>query len=124
MWWWPSSAVPAKSKPGEKGRYNDALIATHTVIEEAMVPGGGVALLKTSLALSVDDSSGNGVSSPPSNAILTADFGHDHPSRAPSEARTVSTNADGGALAIVGTLLGQHGGAGQFACGYDASRGY
>ena len=36
---------------GEKDRVNDALCATRAAVEEGIVPGGGVALLRCSAAL-------------------------------------------------------------------------
>ena len=113
----------------KKDRYDDALNATRAAVEEGILPGGGVALLKASLALSTNSP---GSTSPPSNpdakVVPTINFDQDlgvniirraltHP------ARTILTNAGEESSVIVGTLLGQYGSADQFAMGYDASKG-
>jgi chaperonin GroEL len=44
--------VSSEVEVGEKKDcYDDALNATHAAVEEGILPGGGVALLKASLAL-------------------------------------------------------------------------
>ncbi|CAL1713840.1 unnamed protein product [Somion occarium] len=62
----------------KKDRYDDALNATRAAVEEGILPGGGVALLKASLALS---SNAPGSNSKPSNPdvkpIQTANFDQD-----------------------------------------------
>ena len=113
----------------KKDRYDDALNATRAAVEEGILPGGGVALLKASLALATNTP---GSTSPPSNpdakVVATNNFDQDlgvniirraltHP------ARTILTNAGEESSVIVGTLLGQYGSADQFAMGYDASKG-
>lgn len=102
-------------KVGEKkDGYDDA-------VEEGILPGGGVALLKASLALSTDSP---GTSNLPTNAdakpVPTANFDQDlgvsiirraltHP------ARTILNNAGEEASVIVGTLLAQYGAPDKFA---------
>jgi chaperonin GroEL len=113
----------------KKDRYEDALNATRAAVEEGILPGGGVALLKASLALATNTP---GSTSPPSNPdakiVATNNFDQDlgvniirraltHP------ARTILANAGEESSIIVGTLLGQYGSADQFAMGYDASKG-
>ncbi|CAL1713838.1 unnamed protein product [Somion occarium] len=113
----------------KKDRYDDALNATRAAVEEGILPGGGVALLKASLALS---SNAPGSNSKPSNPdvkpIQTANFDQDlgvsiikraltHP------ARTILKNAGEEASVIVGTLQSQYGTPDKFAWGYDASKG-
>ncbi|KAG6371362.1 GroEL-like apical domain-containing protein [Boletus reticuloceps] len=109
-------------KVGEKkDRYDDALNATCAAIEEGILPGGGVALLKASLALVTNTpGSTNPPSKPDAKIVPAANFDQDlgvnitrrralmHP------ARTILSNADESSV-IVSTLLGQYGSAGQFA---------
>jgi chaperonin GroEL len=115
----------------KKDRYDDALNATRAAVEEGILPGGGVALLKASLALT----SGNPASSlsnlptaPDALVVPTANFDQElgvtiirraltHP------ARTILSNAGEEASVIVGTLLGKYGAKDQFSWGYDASKG-
>ena len=90
-----SSEVEVSEK---KDRYDDALNAMRAVVEEGILPGGGVALLKAPLALATNTPRST---SPPPNPgaeiIATNDFDQDlgvntiraltHP------ARTILTNA-------------------------------
>jgi len=113
----------------KKDRYDDALNATRAAVEEGILPGGGVALLKASLALSTNSP---GTSNLPTNAdakpVPTANFDQDlgvtiirraltHP------ARTILNNAGEESSVIVGTLLAQYGAPDKFAWGYDAQKG-
>lgn len=118
----------------KKDRYDDALNATRAAVEEGILPGGGVALLKASLALTTTSSSGSpssSTSSPNSSTmepIQTANFdqelGVSIIRRALSQpARTILSNAGEEASVIVGTLQSQHGAPEQFAQGYDAATG-
>ncbi|KAG6373692.1 hypothetical protein JVT61DRAFT_6365 [Boletus reticuloceps] len=113
----------------KKDRYDDALNATRAAVEEGILPGGGVALLKASLALATNTpGSTNPPFNPDAKIVPTANFDQDlgvniirraltHP------ARTILSNAGEESAVIVGTLLGQYGSADKFAMGYDASKG-
>ncbi|KAG6380013.1 hypothetical protein JVT61DRAFT_8087 [Boletus reticuloceps] len=113
----------------KKDRYDDALNATRAAVEEGILPGGGVALLKASLALATNTpGSTNSPFNPDAKIVPTANFDQDlgvniirraltHP------ARTILSNAGEESAVIVGTLLGQYGSADKFAMGYDASKG-
>ncbi|KAH8078412.1 chaperonin GroL [Cristinia sonorae] len=114
----------------KKDRYDDALNATRAAVEEGILPGGGVALLKASLALSSNSPGSNNSASlnPDVKPIPTANFDQDlgvsiikraltYPSR------TILKNAGEEASVIVGTLQSQYGSPDKFAWGYDASKG-
>ncbi|KAH9850534.1 chaperonin GroL [Lenzites betulinus] len=114
----------------KKDRYDDALNATRAAVEEGILPGGGVALLKASLALT--SASQAGQPSQPASAdakpIPTANFDQDLGvaiiKRALTQpSRTILKNAGEEASVIVGTLLNSYGASDKFAWGYDASRG-
>ena len=114
-----SSKVEAGEK---KDSYDNALNAT---VEEGILPGGGVALPKASLALSTGSSSGNDMPSPSSNAISTVNFdqelGVSLIRRARSQpTRTVLTSVGEKASVVIGTLLNWHGGAHQSVWGLGA----
>jgi chaperonin GroEL len=113
----------------KKDRYDDALNATRAAIEEGILPGGGVALLKASLSLSTNSP---GTSNLPTNTdakpVPTANFDQDlgvsiirhaltHP------ARMILHNAGEESSVIVGSLLSQYGAPDKFAWGYDAQKG-
>jgi chaperonin GroEL len=113
----------------KKDRYDDALNATRAAVEEGILPGGGVALLKASLVLTTNSP---GSANLPTNAdakpVLTANFDQDlgvtiirraltHPARA------IMHNAGEESSVIVGTLLSQYGTPDKFAWGYDAQKG-
>lgn len=113
----------------KKDRYDDALNATRAAVEEGILPGGGVALLKASLWLTTNSP---GVGSPPSapdaKVVPTANFDQDLGvtiiRRAlMTPARTILTNAGEEASVIIGTLVSQYGTPDKFAWGYDASKG-
>ncbi|KAI6127027.1 chaperonin GroL [Pisolithus sp. B1] len=113
----------------KKDRYDDALNATRAAVEEGILPGGGVALLKASLALTTNSP---GSTAPPARpdakVVPTANFDQDLGvniiRRALSNpARTILTNAGEEASVIVGTLLNKYGDADNFSMGYDASKG-
>ncbi|KIK92160.1 hypothetical protein PAXRUDRAFT_830223 [Paxillus rubicundulus Ve08.2h10] len=113
----------------KKDRYDDALNATRAAVEEGILPGGGVALLKASLALATNSpGSTNPPSSPDAKVVPTINFDQDLGvniiRRAlTNPARTILSNAGEESSVIVGTLLNQYGGAENFAMGYDASKG-
>ena len=117
----------------KKDRYDDALNATRAAVEEGILPGGGVALLKASLALT---SSAPGAANPPSSSptnpdvkpIPTANFDQDLGVSIIRRAltrptRTILSNAGEEASVIVGTLSSLYGSPDKFAWGYDASKG-
>jgi chaperonin GroEL len=115
----------------KKDRYDDALNATRAAVEEGILPGGGVALLKASLQLATT-SPGSGSStspvSPDAKPITTHNFDQElgvaiirraltHPARA------ILDNAGEESSVIVGTLLKQYGTPDKFGWGYDAAKG-
>ncbi len=115
----------------KKDRYDDALNATRAAVEEGILPGGGVALLKASLQLATF-SPGSGSSTSPVSSdakpISTNNFDQElgvaiirraltHPARA------ILNNAGEESSVIVGTLLNQYGSADKFGWGYDAAKG-
>ncbi|KAH9940623.1 chaperonin GroL [Amylocystis lapponica] len=114
----------------KKDRYDDALNATRAAVEEGILPGGGVALLKASLAL-VSNAPGKSPStSTPADVkpINTANFDQDLGvaiiRRAlTNPARTILSNAGEESSVIVGTLLSTYGAPDKFSWGYDASKG-
>ncbi|KAF9242894.1 TCP-1/cpn60 chaperonin family-domain-containing protein [Melanogaster broomeanus] len=110
----------------KKDRYEGALNATCAAVEEGILPGGGVALLKASLALTT---SSPGSTNPPSNPnvkiVPTANFDQDLGvnivRRAlTNPACTILSNAGKESSVIVGTL-NQYGSAENFAMGYDVA---
>ncbi|KAI5981508.1 chaperonin GroL [Pisolithus marmoratus] len=113
----------------KKDRYDDALNATRAAVEEGILPGGGVALLKASLALATNTPGSSTLPTrPDAKVVPTANFDQDlgvniirralsHP------ARTILSNAGEEASVIVGTLLNKYGDADEFSMGYDASKG-
>ncbi|KAI0942203.1 chaperonin [Taiwanofungus camphoratus] len=115
----------------KKDRYDDALNATRAAVEEGILPGGGVALLKASLALA--SNAPGSVSpalpaSPDVKPINTANFDQDLGvsiiKRALTyPARTILNNAGEESSVIVGTLLSTYGAPDKFSWGYDASKG-
>ncbi|CAE6460564.1 unnamed protein product, partial [Rhizoctonia solani] len=97
----------------KKDRYDVALNATRAAVEEGIVPGGGVALLKASLALTPE-------------SVVTLNFDQTLGVTAIEDAlqrpaRTIVENADEEGSVIVGQILERHGD--KFAWGYDASKG-
>lgn len=121
-----SSEVEVSEK---KDRYDDALNATRAAVEEGILPGGGVALLKASLALTTSSSAST--SSPAHSdvkVVPTSNFdqhlGVNIIRRALSHpARTILSNAGEEASVIVGSLVDKYGGPEHFSMGYDASKG-
>ncbi|KAF8553039.1 chaperonin Cpn60/TCP-1 [Imleria badia] len=87
----------------KKDRYDDALNATRAAVKEGILSGGGVALLKASLALDLGMN------------IIHQALTH--------STRTILSKAGEESSVIVGTLLGQYGSMDQFrpGMGYDAS---
>ena len=117
----------------KKDRYDDALNATRAAVEEGILPGGGVALLKASLQLATN-SPGSGTSSssspvsPDAKPIPTINFDQElgvaiirRALTGPS--RAILSNPGEEASVIVGTLLKQYGTPDKFAWGYDAAKG-
>jgi chaperonin GroEL len=118
----------------KKDRYDDALNATRAAVEEGILPGGGVALLKASLALtsSAPGAANSASTTTPTNPdvkpIQTANFDQDLGVSIIRRAltrptRTILSNAGEEASVIVGTLASQYGMPDKFAWGYDASKG-
>jgi len=119
----------------KKDRYDDALNATRAAVEEGILPGGGVALLKASLALTSStpgavnsSSSSNTPVNPDVKPIQTANFDQDLGVSIIRRAllrptRTILDNAGEESSIIVGALSSQYGTPEKFAWGYDASKG-
>ncbi|KAF5335684.1 hypothetical protein D9611_009566 [Ephemerocybe angulata] len=117
----------------KKDRYDDALNATRAAVEEGILPGGGVALLKASLQLATTSpatSAGNASAPVASDAkpIPTANFDQELGvaiiRRAiTNPARTIFKNAGEESSVIVGRILGEYGVEGKFNWGYDAGKG-
>ncbi|EMD31541.1 hypothetical protein CERSUDRAFT_144847 [Gelatoporia subvermispora B] len=113
----------------KKDRYDDALNATRAAVEEGILPGGGTALLKASLALAVNTpGAASQPTSPDAKPIPTANFDQDLGVSIIRRAltnptRTILNNAGEESSVIVGTLLNQYGAADKFSWGYDASKG-
>jgi chaperonin GroEL len=102
----------------EKDRYDDAFDTTRAAVEEGILLGGGVALLKASLALSPRTS--NLPTNPDAKPVPTAKFDQD---LGVTIIRRALTHAGEEALVIVGTLRAQYGNADEFTWGYDAQKG-
>ena len=125
-----SSEVEVSEK---KDRYEDALNATRAAVEEGILPGGGVALLKASLQLATSSpGSGAGSASSPvasdAKPIPTQNFDQELGVAIVRRAitkptRAILDNAGEESSVIVGALLGPYGNADKFAWGYDASKG-
>lgn len=115
----------------KKDRYEDALNATRAAVEEGILPGGGVALLKASLLLATTSPGSGSASapvSPDAKAIPTQNFDQELGvaiiRRAlTNPARAILDNAGEESSVIVGTLLKQYGSEAMFTWGYDAARG-
>ncbi|KAF9021643.1 chaperonin GroL [Hymenopellis radicata] len=106
----------------KKDRYDDALNATRAAVEEGILPGGGVALLKASLILGKEGGKGTETSVPTAN--FDQELGVSIIRRAlAGPARAILSNAGEEASVIVGTILTQYGSEDKFAMGYDASKG-
>jgi len=113
----------------KKDRYDDALNATRAAVEEGILPGGGTALLKASLALGSPTPSGSYSSTQATKVIPTTNFDQDlgvsiirraltHPTR------TILNNAGEESSVIVGTLLSEpYSSPDKFSWGYDAAKG-
>jgi chaperonin GroEL len=113
----------------KKDRYNDALNATRAAVDEGILPGGGVTLLKASLVLTTNSpGSANLPINADAKSVPTANFDQDpgvtiirraltHPARA------ITHNAGEEFSVIIGTLLSQYGGPDKFAWGYDTQKG-
>jgi len=107
-----SSEVEVAEK---KDRYDDALNATRAAVEEGILPGGGVALLKASLALkALEDAAPNFDQKLGISIVRTA---------LSRPARTIVDNTGAEGSVIVGQLLERFSAADKFEYGYDAARG-
>ena len=115
----------------KKDRYEDALNATRAAVEEGILPGGGVALLKASLMLATTSPGSGSASapvSPDAKPIPTQNFDQELGvaiiRRAlTNPARAILGNAGEESSVIVGTLLKQYGSEDKFGWGYDAAKG-
>jgi len=113
----------------KKDRYDDALNATRAAVEEGILPGGGTALLKASLALGSPTLSGSHPSTQATKVISTANFDQDLGVAIIRRAltyptRTILNNAGEESSVIVGTLLSEpYSTPEKFSWGYDAARG-
>ncbi|EUC55869.1 heat shock protein, partial [Rhizoctonia solani AG-3 Rhs1AP] len=97
----------------KKDRYDDALNATRAAVEEGIVPGGGVTLLKASLALTPESvPAANFDQSLGVSAIKNA---------LQRPARTIVENAGEEGSEVVGQILERYGD--KFTWGYDAAQG-
>jgi chaperonin GroEL len=95
----------------KKDRFQDALAATRAAVQEGIVPGGGVALLKASRVLA---------------NIKTSNFDQQLGVKiirdaCAKPARTIIENAGGEGSVITGKILDDE--AGAFSRGYDAQKG-
>lgn len=111
----------------KKDRYDDALNATRAAVEEGILPGGGVALVKAALSLS-SSAPGSGPASPDARPVATANFDQELGvaiiRRAlTTPARTICKNAGEEASVIIGMLQSTYGTADMFNWGFDASKG-
>ena len=109
----------------KKHRYDNALNAACATVEEGILPGGGIALLEISLALSTNSSgTANLSTNADTKTVLTANFDKDlgvpiiccaliHPGC------TTLGNAGKESSVIVRTLLSQYRTLGKFAWGYN-----
>lgn len=99
----------------KKDRYDDALNATRAAVEEGILPGGGIALLKASLSLSALEASAPNFDQKLGVSIIKAALTR--------PVRTIVDNAGEEGSVIVGQLLEKYASADQFEWGYDASIG-
>lgn len=104
----------------KKDRYDDALNATRAAVEEGILPGGGVALLKASLALSTDSSSPTYIKTTNFDQSLGVSIIRKALTR---PARMIVENAGEEGSVVVGTLLEKYGSEEKFGMGYDAGKG-
>ena len=116
----------------KKDRYDDALNATRAAVEEGILPGGGVALLKAAMSLTSSAHGNAGPSTSTTNPdvkpIQTANFdqslGVSIIRRALTRpTHTIMNNAGEEGSVIVGALCERYGMPDKFAWGYDASKG-
>lgn len=101
----------------KKDRYDDALNATRAAVEEGILPGGGVALLKASLALSSGSSEVKTTNFDQSLGVSIIRKALTRP------ARMIVENAGEEGSVVIGTLLEKYGSEDQFGMGYDAGKG-
>jgi chaperonin GroEL len=99
----------------KKDRYDDALNATRAAVEEGILPGGGVALLKASLALSSETSKPATINFDQSLGVSIIRKALTRPTK------LIVENAGEEGSVIVGTLLEKYGD--KFEMGYDAGKG-
>jgi chaperonin GroEL len=97
----------------KKDRYDDALNATRAAVEEGILPGGGVALLKASLALTPETVKTSNFDQSLGVSIIRKAL--------TKPARMIVENAGEEGSVVVGTLLEKY--AKEFTMGYDAGKG-
>ena len=99
----------------KKDRYDDALNATRAAVEEGILPGGGVALLKASLSLAELEASAPNFDQKLGVSIIRAALTR--------PVRTIVENAGEEGSVVVGQLLERYGAEDKFEWGYDAAKG-
>ncbi|KAF6746455.1 heat shock protein 60, mitochondrial precursor [Ephemerocybe angulata] len=96
-------------------RYDDALNATRAVVEEGILPWGGVALLKASLRLATTSPATSAGNARARVAIIRRAI--------TNPARTIYKNPGEESSIIMGRILGEYAMEGKFNWGYDAGKG-
>ncbi|KAG8903212.1 chaperonin [Tulasnella sp. 403] len=99
----------------KKDRYDDALNATRAAVEEGILPGGGVALLKASLTLKTLEDSASNFDQKLGVSIIRAALSR--------PAKTIVENTGEEGSVVVGHLLEKYSAEDKFEWGYDASKG-
>lgn len=99
----------------KKDRYDDALNATRAAVEEGILPGGGIALLKASLSLKSLEESATNFDQKLGIAIIRQAL------LRPARQIVDNTGAEGSV--VVGQLLERYGAEDKFEWGYDAAVG-
>jgi chaperonin GroEL len=114
---------------GEKEDQYDVQNATRAAVEEGILPGCGIALLKASFPRSTNSpGTSNLPTNPDAKPVPTANFDQDQGvsiiHRALTRpARTILNNAGEEPSVIVDNLLAQYGASNKFAWGYNAQNG-
>jgi chaperonin GroEL len=99
----------------KKDRYDDALNATRATVEEGILPGAGIALLKASLSLQALEDAAPNFDQKLGIAIVCSAL------RLPAKTIVDNTGAEGSV--IVGQLLERYAAEDKFEWGYDAAKG-
>jgi len=100
----------------KKDRYDDALNATRAAVEEGILPGGGTALLKASLALAPMTSTDSPLNFDQRLGVSIIRSALLRP------AKTIVENSGEEGSVVVGHLLEKYSGEKQFGWGYDATK--